>query len=151
MFRGFSAISLDAKGRLAIPSRYRERLTGSGQGVVVATLNPFDLCAWLYPLSEWELIDAKLQDLPSDRSSRRARQMMRAYAYDCELDRQGRILLPQALREFAGLEKDVAVLGQGNKLEVWDARRWEEQRADWLKALEDTSGEPSNALSNLSL
>ncbi len=152
MFRGFSTVSLDAKGRLAIPSRQRERIASACQGALVATLNPLDRCLWLYPLPEWELIEAKLQALSDfDRQSRRTKQMMRGYACDCELDGQGRILVPQTLREFAGLHKEVVLLGQGNKFEIWDAQRWAEQRDEWLQCLGGEDGESSQALGGLSL
>lgn len=152
MFRGFSTLSLDVKGRVAIPSRYRERLADTCRGALVVTLNPLDRCLWLYPLPEWELIESKLQALSDfDRRSRRTKQMMRGYACDCDMDGQGRILLPANLREFAGLEKDVVLLGQGNKCEIWDARAWAAQRDEWLHSLDDDQGEPSLTLGNLSL
>lgn len=152
MFRGFSTVSLDAKGRLAVPSRYRERLAERAAGHLVVTPNPLDPSLWLYPLPEWEVIEAKLHALSDfDRRSRRTKQMMRGYACDCELDTQGRVLLPAVLRELARLDKDVVVLGQGNKLEVWDAARWNEQREEWLRTLDEEQGEPSETLGGLSL
>ena len=91
MFRGFSSVSLDSKGRLAIPSRFRERLMGIAGGCLVQTLNPLDRSLWLYPLPEWELIEEKLAELSDfDKQSRRAKQMMRGYATDCQLDTHGR-------------------------------------------------------------
>jgi MraZ protein len=118
----------------------------------VLTLNPLDRCLWLYPLPEWESIDAKLQDLSDfDTQSRRTKQMMRGYATDCELDGQGRILIPETLRQFAGLEKHLVMLGQGNKFELWDETAWNLQRDAWLEQVGQGSGDPSEPLRRLSL
>ncbi len=143
---------MDAKGRVAIPSRYRERLTAVCEGCLVLTPNPLDRCLWLYPLPEWEVIEAKLADLSDfDQRSRRAKQMMRGYACDCRIDGQGRILLPPQLREYAGLGKQAVLLGQGNKFELWEKAAWSRQRDEWLKQLGKDSGEPTEALRALSL
>lgn len=152
MFRGFSTVSIDAKGRLAIPSRFRERLAVVSGGRLVQTLNPLDRALWLYPLTEWELIETKLAALSDfDRQSRRAKQMMRGYATDCEPDAQGRILIPTELRDYAQLGRQAVVLGQGNKFEVWDQTAWETQRDQWLEQVGQSDGEPSETLKSLSL
>ncbi len=152
MFRGFSTLSVDSKGRLAIPSRYRERLSSETGGYLVLTLNPMDRSLWLYPLIEWEFIETKLADLSDfDKQGRRTKQMMRGYAADCQLDAQGRILIPQELRDYAQLKKQAVILGQGNKFEIWDENAWREQRDQWLEQIGDESGEPSDALRSLSL
>ena len=152
MFRGFSSVSIDSKGRLAVPSRFRERLLDIAGGCLVQTLNPLDRCLWLYPLNEWEVIEGKLAALSDfDRQSRRAKQMMRGYATDSQLDAQGRILIPQELRAYASLDKQAVILGQGNKFEVWDQGNWEAQRDQWLEQVGDENGEPSEALKPLSL
>ncbi len=152
MFRGLSSLSIDSKGRIAVPSRYRERLLDMAQGCLVLTLSPLDRSLWLYPLPEWQLIEAKLADLSDfDTQSRRTKQMMRGYATDCQLDSQGRILLTQELRAYAGLEKDVVLLGQGNKFELWDSAVWTDQRDQWLRAIGADGEEPSEALRSLSL
>lgn len=152
MFRGFSTVSIDSKGRLAVPSRFRERLLDIAGGCLVQTLNPLDRALWLYPLNEWELIESKLAALSDfDRQSRRAKQMMRGYATDSQLDAQGRILIPQELRTYASLDKQAVILGQGNKFEVWDQTGWEAQRDQWLEQVGDEDGEPSEALKPLSL
>jgi MraZ protein len=152
MFRGISLLNLDSKGRLAIPSRFRARLSASGIQSLVLTLNPLDRCLWLYPLPEWEIIDVKLAALSDfDRQSRRTKQMMRGYASDCEMDKLGRILLPRELREFARLDKGIVLLGQGNKLELWDAAAWNTQRDEWLAELDAPEGEAPEPLRSLSL
>lgn len=152
MFRGCNSISVDNKGRLAVPSKYRERLACLANGNLVLTLNPLDRSLWLYPLNEWELIETKLGALSDfDRLGRRAKQMMRGYASDCQMDGQGRILIPQELRTYAGLEKQVVILGQGNKFEIWDEQSWNRLREEWLEDIGTESGEPSEALKSLSL
>ena len=152
MFRGFSSVSIDSKGRLAVPSRFRERLVEIAGGCLVQTLNPLDRCLWLYPLNEWEVIEGKLASLSDfDRQSRRTKQMMRGYATDSQLDGQGRILIPQELRAYASLDKQAVILGQGNKFEVWDLGSWEAQRDQWLDQVGDENGETSEALKPLSL
>ena len=152
MFRGFSTVSIDSKGRMAVPSRFRERLSVVAGDRLVQTLNPLDRALWLYPLSEWELIESKLAALSDfDRQSRRAKQMMRGYATDCELDAQGRILIPTELRDYAMLRRQAVVLGQGNKFEVWDQATWEAQRDQWLEQLGQGDGDPSETLKSLSL
>ena len=152
MFRGFSTVSIDSKGRLAVPSRFRDRLTAIAGGCLVQTLNPLDRSLWLYPLSEWELIETKLAALSDfDKQSRRAKQMMRGYATDCQLDGQGRILLVPELRQYASIEKQAVILGQGNKFEIWNQQSWEEQRDQWLQRVGNDDDEPSEPLKGLSL
>ena len=152
MFRGFSSVSIDNKGRLAVPSRFRERLTSIAAGCLVQTLSPLDRTIWLYPITEWELIEKKLAVLSDfDKQSRRAKQMMRGYSTDCQLDAQGRILLSQELRDYAGIKCQAVILGQGNKFEIWDQTSWQEQRDQWLGQLGSDDSEPSDALKPLSL
>ena len=149
MFRSSSNVSLDSKGRLAIPSRFRERLMGIADGCLVQTLNPLDRCLWLYPLPAWELIEEKLAELSDfDKQSRRTKQMMRGYATDCQLDSHGRILVPTELRNYAQLDRQATILGQGNKFEIWNRENWDEQRDNWLS---DEKGTSTVALQTLSL
>ena len=152
MFRGFSTVSVDSKGRLAVPSRFRERLSAVAGGCLVQTLSPLDRSIWLYPLSEWEIIESKLAALSDfDRQSRRAKQMMRGYASDCQMDGQGRILLTPELREYASISRQSVILGQGNKFEVWDQANWESQRDQWLEQVGEEENDPSELLKGLSL
>jgi MraZ protein len=137
---------------LAVPSRFRERLMGIADGCLVQTLNPLDRSLWLYPLPEWELIEEKLAELSDfDKQSRRAKQMMRGYATDCQLDTHGRILVPAELRNYAQLDKQTIILGQGNKFEIWNRVNWEEQRDHYLSLVGDDKGTPTGALQSLSL
>lgn len=143
---------MDAKGRLALPTRFRERLRAGDCATVVMTVNPWDRCLWLYPLAEWEVVDTKLLALPDgDLASRRAKQFIRGYATDGECDGQGRVLVSAELRGFAGLQHRAALLGQGNKLELWDATAWERHRDDWLREIDNRSGLSSQILQALSL
>jgi MraZ protein len=128
---------LDAKGRLAIPTRYRERLAQRCDGQLVATVDK-DYCLLLYPLPDWEDIERKLMRLPSlDKRARRLQRLMVGHATEIDVDGHGRILLSRELREFAGLEKQAVLLGQGNRFELWDEERWNETRDGWLSDGDD--------------
>lgn len=152
MFRGQSTISIDAKGRLAVPARIRDALSALPNPALVLTLNPWDKALWLYPVAEWELIEVKLSGLSDfDRHSRRTKQIMRGYATDCACDGQGRVLLPQELRDIAGIDRQVTLLGQGNKCEIWDTATWQAERDHWLQDVGDGADAPSDALGSLSL
>ena len=132
MFRGATKVTLDAKGRLAIPTRYRERLAARCEGQLVATVDR-DYCLLLYPFPEWEDIERKLVALPSlNRQARRLQRLMVGYATELEMDGHGRILLPKELREFANLDRQAILIGQGNKFELWDEGSWNEKRDVWL-------------------
>src|SRR4030095_527425 len=105
MFRGATKVTLDSKGRLVIPSRYREQLMESAQGKLIFTVDK-DQCLLLYPLPEWEPVDSKLMGRPSMHArARKLQRLMVGYATDVELDGQGRVLVPPELREFAALEQ----------------------------------------------
>jgi len=152
MFRGLTTINLDSKGRLAVPTRFREILRALESPVLVVTVNPWDRSLWIYPLGEWQDIESKLAQLSDfDRQSRRTKQIMRGYATDVECDTQGRILLPAELREIASLTKQGVLLGQDNKLELWDRARWESVRDEWLDEVASDGGTPSSALESLAL
>ena len=127
MFRGVTTLSLDTKGRLAVPSRYRDVLLGQGDGRVVVTADP-SKCLLLFPLLEWEPIEKKLNSLSSfNAQSRSLQRLLVGNAADLELDATGRILLPPMLREFAGLDKSVVLVGQGTKFELWNESSWQAQ------------------------
>ena len=137
MLRGATKVTLDAKGRLAIPTRYRERLAQRCDGQLVATVDK-DYCLLLYPLPDWEDIERKLMRLPSlDKRARRLQRLMVGHATEVDIDGHGRILLSRELREFAGLEKQAVLLGQGNRFELWDEVRWNETRDGWLSDGDD--------------
>ena len=138
MFRGATKVTLDAKGRLAIPTRYRERIAARCEGQLVATVDK-DYCLLLYPFPDWEDIEQKLVKLPSlNKQARRLQRLMVGYATEIDIDGHGRILLPRELREFAGLGRQAILLGQGNKFELWDEESWNEKRDAWLGDEDDT-------------
>jgi MraZ protein len=111
-----------------------------------------DHCLLLYPLPDWEEIERKLVRLPSfNKQARRLQRLLIGHATECELDGNGRILLPPPLREFAGLEKDVVLIGQGNKFEIWDAATWHTRRAEWLEEGAEAFGDLPDELQQLSL
>jgi MraZ protein len=137
VLRGATKVTLDAKGRLAIPTRYRERLAQRCDGQLVATVDK-DYCLLLYPLPDWEDIERKLMRLPSlDKRARRLQRLMVGHATEVDIDGHGRILLSRELREFAGLQKQAVLLGQGNRFELWDEERWNETRDGWLSDGDD--------------
>ena len=121
MFMGEYQHSVDAKGRLIIPSKYREQL---GDKMVVT--KGLDTCLYLYPMEQWEKIVAKLSELNLLKASdRQFKRMFIAGASECEFDKQGRILLPTPLRGYAKLDKDVVLAGMMERIEIWDKDRWE--------------------------
>ena len=137
MFRGDSKLTVDVKGRIAIPMKYRDILLGQSDGQIVITINinPSERCLWLYAQSEWNEIEQKLVKLPSlDPAAQRLKRILMGHASDTELDGSGRVLLPATLREFADLDKHVLLIGQGNKFEIWNESTWNEQREKWLAA-----------------
>jgi MraZ protein len=137
LFRGVSVLNLDAKGRLAIPARYRERIQSSCASRLVVTVDR-DRCLLLYPEPAWAEIERKIAALPSFNSANRATQRLYiGHAQDLEMDGQGRVLLPPELRTFASLEKRVALVGQGQKFEIWDAEKWNGNCDEWLETVMD--------------
>jgi MraZ protein len=124
MFRGATPIALDGKGRLAIPTKYRDMLMQRCGGRLVLTQDP-SACLLLYPLPDWEPIEERLNKLPSfDEISRRMQRLLVGSATSLEMDSAGRILLPSLLRDRARLERDVVMIGQGNKFEIWNEAAW---------------------------
>jgi len=139
VFRGVSTINLDAKGRMAMPARYRDLLTEKYGGRLVATVDFTGRCLLLYPIDEWEVIQQKLESLSSfDEASRRVQRMLIGHAHDLEMDGSGRLLLPQILRTRAQLDKHLALVGQGMKFEIWSQENWDEQADSWFAG---TTGE----------
>jgi MraZ protein len=150
MFRGANKLTLDAKGRLAMPTRYRDRLSERCGGKLVITVDK-DQCLLIYPMPDWEEIERKLMSLPSlNPQARRLQRLMVGHAADLDLDGSGRVLLPANLREFAGLRRDVVLIGQGVRFELWDETRWNERRDEWLSS-DDQGMELPGDLETLSL
>jgi MraZ protein len=125
MFMGEYNHTIDTKGRLIIPSKFREQL---GDEFIVT--KGLDGCLFVFSKNEWEIFEQKLRTLPlTQKSARTFTRFFVAGATTCELDKQGRILLPLTLREFAELEKDVVLAGNLNRIEIWSKAKWAENSA----------------------
>jgi MraZ protein len=152
LFRGVTELNLDAKGRMAMPTRYRERLIERSEGRLVITIDTEERCLLIYPQPEWEVIEQKLDALPSFNSqARRVQRLLMGHATDVEMDGNGRLLLPPPLRQYANLDKQVVLIGQGKKFELWDAELWNAQRDNWLADETIADGQLPPELQNLSL
>ncbi len=149
-FRGVSNLSLDAKGRIVLPARYRERLAEFCHSQLVVTIDTDQPCLLIYPLPEWELIEEKIEALPSfNPTTRRIQRLLIGHATEVEVDANGRMLLSNPLRDYAQLGKKVVLIGQGKKFELWDETLWNERMESWLG---DGSGdEMPAALAELTL
>ncbi len=125
MSRGFTGEyghSLDTKGRIIMPAKFREKL-----GEMIWVTKGLDGCLFVYPNDEWENIENTFRETP--RMSKDAREFSRFFfagAHDCDIDKQGRVLIPSVLREFAGLDKEVVLVGVLNRIEIWSKDRWQE-------------------------
>lgn len=150
MFRGANKLTLDAKGRVVMPTRYRERLQEICGGRLVITVDK-DRCLLIYPLPDWETIEIKLMQLPTlHPQARRLQRLMVGHATEVELDGHGRLLLPPKLREFGLLTRDAVLIGQGTRFELWDEAHWEARREEWL-AGEDSASDLPAELETLTL
>ncbi len=122
MFRSQYSHSVDAKGRLIVPAKYREQL-----GDKCFITKGFDHCLYIYTTEEWLKFEAKLVALPvSKEGTRKLVRFFLSSAYDVEIDKQGRVLLQQEHREYAGIDKEVVLAGTGSKIEVWSKQKWNE-------------------------
>jgi MraZ protein len=144
MFRGSFEHNVDAKGRVSVPSKFRDIIAERFEGKLVLSID-LDRCVTVYPLEEWERVEEKIRSVPQ--MQQEVKDYMRfvfSSAAECELDRQGRILIPPALRERAGITKSVVVVGIINKIEVWDRATWDARRSQ-------NSDKISEALASLGL
>lgn len=126
MFIGEYQHNIDAKGRMIIPSKFREEL-----GISFVVTKGLDNCLFVYSKSEWSNLEAKLKNLPF--TNKDARTFVRFFfsgATECEIDKQGRILIPANLRAYASLEKDVVVIGVSTRVEIWSKDKWEEYNSN---------------------
>jgi MraZ protein len=151
VFRGINPINLDAKGRVALPAKYRDRVTDRCDGHMVLTVHPFDRCLLLYPLADWEVIESQVNALPNStsRQARRLQHLMVGYATELDLDAANRLLLPAMHRDHAELDKRLILVGQGQKFEIWSEARWTSMTEAYLNESVDEDG--SVELINLSL
>lgn len=125
MFMGEYSHNVDAKGRLIVPAKFREQL---GDEFVVT--KGLDGCLFVYPQEEWQNIEEKFREVPlTTKDARKFSRFFFAGAASCEIDKQGRILIPSVLREFADLEKDVVLVGVLSRIEIWSRARWEESNS----------------------
>ena len=148
MFRGVQHINMDAKGRLAMPAKHRERLLSDCEGQLVITIDTQSRCLFVYPLPTWEELQKDIQELPSlDPAVKRFKRLFIGYASDIELDKNGRMLLPPSLRDYAQLEKKLVLVGQGNKLELWSESLWMEEHAKLLEDVETDQALPEQMMS----
>ncbi len=152
MFRGASTLNMDAKGRIAIPARYRETIVSRSAGNLVLTVNNTrERCLWLFTLDEWEKVEAKLVELSSfNKRAQSLKRLLIGYASDCEIDGAGRLRIAAPLIEFAGLTKQVVLIGQGNKFELWDDALWKAKCEEWMAEPEEEEEVPEQ-VANLSL
>ncbi len=126
MFYGEYQHSVDPKGRVIVPSKFRE---GLGEKFILT--KGLDNCLFAYSADEWSNLEAKIKSLPfTDKDVRAFARFFFAGACECELDKQGRILIPQNLREYAGLEKDISIIGVSTRVEIWDKNKWENYSGD---------------------
>jgi MraZ protein len=132
VFRGITSVNLDAKGRMALPVRYRDAWRDCN-GQLVVTIDSRERCLLLYPTPEWDAVQQKLEGLSNlGKSARRLQRLLIGHATDVEVDGSGRVLIPPMLREYAGLTKKLVLLGQGNKMEIWADELWQQRLGEWL-------------------
>ncbi|MCU6664813.1 MAG: division/cell wall cluster transcriptional repressor MraZ [Leclercia sp.] len=152
MFRGATLVNLDSKGRLSVPTRYRDRLNESASGQMVCTIDINHACLLLYPLPEWEIIEQKLSRLSSmNPQERRVQRLLLGHASECQMDSAGRLLIAPVLRQHAGLTKEVMLVGQFNKFELWDETAWYQRVKEDIDAEHSDSATMSERLQDLSL
>jgi len=122
---------------MAIPTRYRERIATRCDGQMIVTVDK-DHCLLVYPLPDWEELERKLVRLPSmNKIARRIVRIMVGYATEVDIDANGRILVSHELRDFASIDKQAMLIGQGNKFELWDEEIWNQKRDEWLNEEDD--------------
>ncbi|WP_435924929.1 division/cell wall cluster transcriptional repressor MraZ [Paenibacillus sp. DYY-L-2] len=138
MFMGEFQHSIDEKGRIIIPAKFRDLL-----GTSFVVTRGLDQCLFVYPMQEWEVLEQKLKALPLMKSDARAfTRFFFSGATECEWDKQGRVNLPATLRQYAKLEKDCVVLGVSNRVEIWSRDTWEQ----YFQQSEDTFNEIAEKL-----
>ena len=140
MFRGATTINLDAKGRIAIPAKYRQSLTQVCQGQMVITIDLEHPCLTLFPLPNWEQLERQLQGLSNTNPVHQSiKRLLLGHASEVDLDKNARLLLPAKLREHANLEKHLLLAGMGNTFQLWDENKWNERiREDMQSHAEHT-------------
>lgn len=129
MFRGISNLNVDTKGRIAIPTKYRDEINSDHNGEMMLTVDHEKRCLVLYPISKWEKTEQKLMSLPNlSNAVRGMKRLIIGHASEVEMDGQGRLMLAAPLRDYALMEKKIILLGQGDKFELWDEDSWNSGR-----------------------
>ena len=150
MFRGISNLSLDAKGRFAVPTRYREPLMARCAGELIVTVSPDDPCLVIYPLPVFLEIERQIDALPGlNRKVARIRRLVIGHAIEVVMDASGRLLVPPELRDYASLDKGAVLVGQGKKFELWDEAAWREVMYGDASDADESEG--SEALEQIAL
>lgn len=149
MYLGSNAISMDVKGRLAIPTKVRDALMSDCGGRIVVTAHTEERCLLVYPEHQWQALLPQIESLPNiNAKAAKMQRLLLGYATPLEIDdSNGRVLLPSTLREYAGLEKKLMLVGQGKKLELWSEEEW----FKYLKSEEDADDEVPSEVLSLSL
>jgi MraZ protein len=152
MFRGAKAINLDTKGRLTIPTKYRQSLMDDCQGQLVCTVDNRQSCLLLYPLPEWDIIEEEISKFSTmNPNERRMQRLLIGYADDVEMDKSGRFVIPPTLRQHANLSKEIMLVGQRNRFEIWSEDKWNEQVKRDLEIEETGDYEQTERLQDFSL
>jgi len=137
VFRGRYEHSIDQKGRISIPSKFREILAAQYDERLIIT--NFDQCLWAYPVPEWKKVEDKVAALPQLKPEVKALQrFFISAASESPLDKQGRILIPPTLREYADLDKDCVMVGMSQRIEIWSLNRWNKIFKDAEQTLQDS-------------
>ena len=152
MFRGIASVTMDSRGRMALPSRFREEAEQRTENRLVVTIDTNEQCLLLYSLGDWEEVQRRLEALSNiGTSARLLQRLLIGHATDVEMDAQGRVLIPPMLREYGELEKKIVLMGQTNKLEIWSEQIWRTRREEWLKATRESAFSDLSDLDGLSV
>ena len=150
MFKGISNLNIDTKGRASMPQRYRNDFCIKNKCKLVITADK-DKCLLIYTQNNWNIIEKKLSNLPSyNKEARFIQRLVIGHATESEIDSQGRFLISNPLREYAGIQKKIILLGQGSKFELWSETIWNKKMKSWL-ASENIDEAKNNALTELKL
>ena len=142
MFKGIHNINLDMKGRLTIPTKYRNTINDQSSGNMVVTIDPEEKCLLLYPVTIWVEIEKKINALPNiNKNARRIQRLLMGHAEDLEIDKNGRILLSRPLRTVTEITKKIMLIGQGEKFEIWSEDTWNNRVNTWRSEETDESEE----------
>ncbi len=135
VFRGISNLTVDTKGRAAIPTKYRDEITDDFKGQMVLTVDHGERCLVLYPMSKWVDTEQNLMGLPNlSDAVRDMKRLILGHAEDVKMDAQGRIMIAAPLRDYAQMEKKIVMIGQGDKFELWDEQAWKSGRDEMREA-----------------